>query len=92
MNILAWLLALAMLVILMTQAVAFHQATVCRQGAWLKGVELSTMTLLDQPKERDQAIIPSCRVYVTRKGQNVSWRRLPSLKSHQFKLPLKGAM
>ena len=92
MNILAWLLALTMLVILMTQAVAFHQATVCRQKAWLKGVELSTMTLLDQPKDHDHAVIPSCRIYVSRSGQKVSWKRLPSLKSHQFKLPLKGAI
>ena len=92
MNILAWLLALVMLVILMTQAVAFHRVTVCRQEAWLKGVELSTMTLLYESTDRDQAIIPSCGIYLSRKGQRVSWRRLPSFKSHQFILQLKGAM
>jgi len=92
MNILAWLLALTMLTILMIQAVVFQKVTVCRQDAWLKGVELSTSALLHQPKEHDQRLIASCQVHVTRRSQKISWRALPNLKSHEFELPLHGAL
>ena len=90
MNLVAWLVALTLMVTIMIKAVAFHQATVCRQKAWLKGTELQTGTLLHRPKEFVQSGDLSCKVYVVRKHNRVSWRRLPNVKSHDFNLPLRG--
>jgi hypothetical protein len=90
MNLLAWLLALTLMVIVMVEAVAFHQATVCRQKAWLKSTELQTSTLLHRPKDFAQSIDTKCKLYVVLKQKRVSWRRLPNLSKHSFNLPLSG--
>jgi len=90
MNFLAWLLALTLLVTVMIKAVAFHQATVCRQKAWLKGTELQTGTLLYHPKDFAQSGDRACRLYVVRKKQKVSWKRLPNLRTNAFNLALEG--
>lgn len=90
MNFLAWALAFTLMVIVMIEAVVFHQATVCRQKAWLKSTELQTSTLLYRPKEHAQLVDPGCQVYVVLKNKKVSWRRLPNLSRHAFNLPLSG--
>lgn len=90
MNLIAWPLALTLMVTVMIEAVTFHQATVCRQKAWLKSTELQTSTLLYRPKEHALLVDPDCQVYVVLKHKNVTWRRLPNLSSHAFNLPLSG--
>ena len=90
MNLLAWLLALTLMVTVMVEAVAFHQAAVCRQKAWLKGTELQTSTLLHRPKEFAQSIDTSCKLYVVLKQKKVTWIRMPNLSKHTFNLPLSG--
>ena len=90
MNLIAWTLALTLMVAVMIEAVAFHQATVCRQNAWLKGTELQTSTLLYRAKDYAQAVDASCKLHVILKHKRVSWRRLPNLGKHAFNLPLSG--
>jgi len=90
MNLIAWLLALSLMVTVMLQAVVFHQATVCRQKAWLKSTELMTRTLLTKPEGRTHAGDLACKLTVRLEQKKVTWRRLPQLKTHQFQLPLKG--
>jgi hypothetical protein len=91
-NLIAWVLALTLMVTVMIEAVVFHQATVCRQKAWLKGVELQTGTLLHRPKDQALGLDAGCKLYVVRKHQRISWKRLPNLKTHEFVLPLKGKL
>ncbi|MBA2404248.1 MAG: hypothetical protein H0V66_05715 [Bdellovibrionales bacterium] len=90
MNFLAWLLALTIMVTVMIKAVDFHNASICRQKAWLKGTELQTGTLLYRPKDFAQSGDIGCKLYVVRRKQKVSWRLLPNLKQHAFNLPLTG--
>ncbi len=90
MNLIAWLLALSLLVTVMREAVVFHQATVCRQKAWLKSTELMTRTLLTKPKANAQSVDFTCKLAVSLNKKIVTWRRMPYLKTHQFQLPLKG--
>lgn len=92
MNLLVWPLALTLMVTVMVEAVAFHQATVCRQKAWLKGTELQTSTLLYRPKDYARSMDTSCKLYVVLKHKRVSWHRLPNLNSHSFNLPLRGKL
>jgi len=80
------------MVTVMIEAVAFHQATVCRQKAWLTGVELQTGTLLHHPKDHSFRMDAGCKLHVSRKNNRVSWKRLPNLKTHEFILPLKGKL
>jgi hypothetical protein len=91
-NLIAWVLALSLMVTVMIEAVVFHQATVCRQKAWLMGVELQTATLLHHPKEHSLGVDDGCKLYVVRKHNRISWKRLPNLKTHEFVLPLKGKL
>lgn len=90
MNFIAWLLALTLLITVLIQAVAFQQATVCRQKAWLKATELQTHTLLDDSKDHNHAVDIGCKVYVNSKHGIVAWRRLPNSKLHRFTLSMKG--
>ena len=90
MNLIAWCLALALMVTVMIEAVAFQQATVCRQKAWLKGTELQTSTLLYRPKVQAQAFDLGCKLYLKRHHKKVTWRRLPNVKQHHFSLALEG--
>ena len=90
MNLIAWLLALTLMVTVMMEAVIFHQVTVCRQKAWLKSTELMTRTLLTNPKNYAHAVDFACKLIVHLEQKKVTWRRLPQLTTHQFQLPLKG--
>ena len=90
MNLIAWLLALSLMLTVMMEAVVFHQATVCRQKAWLKSTELMTRTLLNKPKGHAHAVDWACKLTVRLEQKKVTWRRLPKLNTHQFQLPLKG--
>lgn len=90
MNLIAWLLALSLMVTVMMEAVVFHQATVCRQKAWLKSTELITRTLLTKPKGHAHVVDFACKLTVVLKQKKVTWQHLPKLKTHQFQLPLQG--
>jgi len=92
MNLIAWLLSLTLMVILMVETVAFYQATVCRQKAWLKGTELITRNLLDRPLDYEQRADLVCKIYVTRIKKTVTWQRLPNPKKHQFRVDLMGKL
>jgi hypothetical protein len=92
MNLLAWVLALSLMVSLMVESVVFYQATVCRQKAWLKGTELITRTLLHSPLSYEQRVDISCKLYASRTNKRVTWHRLPNLKKHEFRLDLKGKL
>ncbi len=92
MNILSWMLSLAILIYLMVEAVAFHKATVCRQEAWLKSAELRTGALLYRPGNRARTWHLSCRMLITRKDSDIHWQKLPSLKRNHFKLSLDGSL
>jgi hypothetical protein len=92
MNLLAWPMAISMLIYLMIQAVNFQKSTVCRQEAWLKSTELKTRGLLTgrPPLERDWHL--GCRIHLLRNHQMISWQRLPSLSKHSFSLEIKGEL
>ena len=92
MNLIAWLLALSLMVTVMREAVVFHQATVCRQKAWLKSTELMTRTLLTKSSANAKSLDLACKLAVHLEQKKVTWRRLPNLKAHQFQLPLKGKL
>jgi len=92
MNLLAWIISLSILILLMTEAVDFHKATLCRQKAWLKSTELVTGRLLHNTPEQEQAFHPGCKISFFRNKEMVSWRRLPTPKSHQFQLKLDGRL
>lgn len=92
MNFLAWLLGLTILLSLSMGAVEFFRASVCRQKAWLKSTELKTRSLLHNPPQADFVMDAGCRLYVHRKDKDISWQRIPNLKKHSFKLPLKGSL
>lgn len=90
MNILAWALSLTLLVLLLIQAVEFQRSTVCRQEAWRKSLELKTKTLLFEPQSHEKDWHLVCRLYLTRKQDEISWQRLPGLANHRFDLTLDG--
>ncbi len=90
MNLIALPLGLAILLVLLAQAVVFHKATVCRQEAWLKSTELVTNSLLinSAPLKRDWHL--GCRIHLVRQHNLVTWQKLPDLKKVPFHLTLKG--
>jgi hypothetical protein len=90
MNFLAWSLSLSLLIMLVIKAVDFQTSMVCRQHAWLKSTELKTRVLLHKPLEKEVAVDPKCRIFIKRRGKEVSWQRLPSQKLNEFHLKLKG--
>lgn len=92
MNFLSWLLSLSVFVALLIQAVAFHRTTVCRQEAWLKSTEMKTRTLLHNPDTKDRDWHLSCRLLIVRNNDEITWKKLPSLKKHTFSLELKGRL
>lgn len=92
MNILAWMMSLAILIYLMAEAVTFQRATVCRQEAWLKSTELRTRALLTSPPEKEKGWHMSCKLLLYRKKTLVTWRRLPSLMKKEFILELEGKL
>ena len=92
MKILPSLLALSVLILLMLEAVAFHKATVCRQEAWLKSMELKTRSLLSEVKPYERLWHLNCRIHLLRNGDQVTWQRLPQLKKNHFQLDLRGSL
>jgi len=90
MNLLSYLLALSILVLLMIEAVAFHKATVCRQEAWLKGTELITKTLLSKGSPSENSFLPGCKIHLIQRDKSVYWQNLMNLKKHPLVLNLKG--
>lgn len=92
MNQLGWLLGLMILVLLLTQAVTFHKATVCRQKAWLKSTELRTRALLSSSPAREKALVLSCKTMVARTNEQIIWQKLPTPKTHQYNLKLTGQL
>ena len=92
MNLLAWSLALGLLVSLMVQAVDFQRATVCRQEAWRMGLELKTRATLSNPKVLEREWHLGCRLHLLRDHESITWQRLPNIKSHQMEMPLKGKL
>lgn len=92
MNILAWMMSLALLVLLLAEAVTFQRATVCRQEAWLKSTELRTRALLTSPTEKEKGWHMSCKILLTREKTLVTWRKLPSLSKKKFILELEGKL
>lgn len=92
MNLLAWILSLSILILLMAEAVDFHRATLCRQEAWLKSTELITRNLLFNAPEQERAFHVSCRITLLREKTKVTWKKIPSLKSHHVLLELDGRL
>lgn len=92
MNILAWLMSLAILIFLLAEAVDFHKATVCRQEAWLKGTEMRTRALLSDAPEKDKDWHMGCKLFLQRKRAVITWRKLPSIFEKEFVLELEGAL
>jgi hypothetical protein len=91
MNFFAWMLALFTLVGLTAQAVAFHKSTICRQQAWLKGLELRTQYLLTDSKEIDQQKLFACQLEIVRKKDLVLWKRAQG-DFHPLRIPLNGKL
>lgn len=92
MNFLAWLTCLGLIVLLALEAVNFSRASICRQKAWLKSTELITRTLLYNSPSAALFFDPVCKIHISRKNKEVSWRRLPLLKKHSFALKLYGKL
>jgi hypothetical protein len=92
MNIISWLLALSIMILLMVEAVAFQRVTICRQEAWRKSVELKTRTLLTESKPYARDWHLGCRIYLERNQDEIIWQRLPNLKRHSFSLTLMGKL
>ena len=92
MNLLAWPMAISILIYLMIQAVNFHRSTVCRQEAWLKSTELRTRTLLYKPSPFESDWHPRCRIHFIRSNKEINWHRLPLITKHPFTLDLKGKL
>lgn len=92
MNFVSWILGFMGIVLLLTQAVAFHKATVCRQKAWLKSTELRTRALLSSSHDREKGLVPSCKIILLRTKDQISWQKLPTPKTHLFNLKLTGQL
>lgn len=92
MNTLAWMMSLGILIFLLAEAVVFHKATVCRQEAWLKGTEMRTRALLSDAPEEDKDWHVGCKLFLKRKKEIITWRKLPSILKKEFVLELEGTL
>lgn len=92
MSLLSWLVALAVLLVIVIKAVVFYRATACRQMAWLKSTELVTRSLLPNPKPIEREWHLGCRLHLVREQDQANWQRLPSMKKHTFFVQLKGEL
>lgn len=92
MNLIAIILSLSTFMMVLTQAVTFHKATVCRQRAWLKSTELLTRKTLSAPPEKDQLWDFNCKLIVRRDQEKISWQRLTEIHSHDFDLVLGSGL
>ncbi len=92
MNLVSWALALATLILLLIQAIAFQKATVCRQEAWRKSTELKTQTLLTEVKPHARDWHLGCKIHLYRNQDDIFWQRLPQLNKHAFSLQLRGKL
>lgn len=90
MKILVWVMALSLMVFIMTSAVSFHRATVCRQVAWERSFLSFSQSLF--PKARPTGFIfeKSCGVTITRRGSLVHW--FSGLKPQRFELKVRGKL
>jgi hypothetical protein len=90
MNIIAWCLSLAFLVLTLSEAVVFYKATVCRQEAWLLAFHLKTKSILNVNTTQAHQFHPRCQLWVKESSKIVYWRKNISLQKHPFELPIKG--
>ncbi|HXH74792.1 MAG TPA: hypothetical protein VNJ08_07485 [Bacteriovoracaceae bacterium] len=86
MNILSTLTAMAFICFILTEAVLFHQSTVCRQKTWQMGVESITRTLLTNRAPSEHFMVPGCKTMLIRTAQNVRW------KANKLHLELRGKL
>jgi hypothetical protein len=92
MKVLNILSCLSVMVLLLSKAVTFHKATICRQKAWQKSFDLTTRNLLSSPASQEIAFLKDCRIYIRRNEDKVSWQTYQNLKANTFSLPLKGKL
>jgi hypothetical protein len=90
-KLLAWALALGLMVFAMMEYLLFFEATACRQKAWLKGAELQTRTLLHSMKSREVAFDKGCKLKIER-HYSIYWQRFPNSIRNHFYLPLRGKL
>jgi hypothetical protein len=74
----------------LTQSVALHRATICRQEAWLLGTELQTRSLLTDPKVIENSFHGRCKLRVIRNKKTIVWHHLKNLSLHKLQLDLNG--
>lgn len=92
MNLLAWLIGLSTTFLILSQAVAFHRATVCRQKIWSKSFESLSRSLLKDSEEKETRFLPSCQTLIKRQKNVVTWRKGIDLSIHKFEMEIKGKL
>lgn len=92
MNMISWLVALSVIILLLIETVAFQKASVCRQEAWLKSFEMKTRALLTEAKSHAREWHLGCRIHLYRNQDQITWQKLPHLKQHKFHLSLNGSL
>ncbi len=89
MNLIGWLASLSLFFLVLVKAVNFHQATLCRQEAWLKSTEFLTRTLLKKNRPFEQANLSHCEIRVIQSGA-VRWIKKNEI--HSFRIRLAGKL
>ncbi len=92
MNLLAWLIGLSSTFLILSQAVAFHRATVCRQQIWSKSFESLTRSLLKEAQDKEIRFLPTCLALIKREESVVTWRKELELSSHKFEMEIQGKL
>lgn len=92
MNLLAWLIGLSSTFLVLTQAVAFHRATVCRQKIWSKSFESLSRSFLKDAETKETRILPSCLALIKREEGTVTWRKGIKLSTHKFQIEIQGKL
>jgi hypothetical protein len=92
MNLLAWLIGLSSTFLILSQAVAFHRATVCRQKIWGKSFESLSRSFLKDSEKNETRFLPSCQARVKREEGVVTWRKDLEFSFHKFEMDIKGKL
>ena len=91
MKLVAWALALGLMVFALMEYLLFFEATACRQKAWLKGAEMQTRTLLHNVQAIEIAFDKGCKFQIKR-HHSIYWQRFPNPIKNHFYLPLRGKL
>lgn len=90
MNLLAWLIGLSSTFLILSQAVAFHRATVCRQKIWAKSFESLSRSFLKDSEKKETRYLPSCLALIQREERAVNWRQGLEVSTHKFEMEIQG--